>query len=94
MNASSSPTFYDDISCLGLLDWRILREEYWNRADEQEHRHAKLHRQAEAQIPVTVPVKDILEIVVYEPTGRQWMEEQVASRNLEIKVRMDRKLYY
>lgn len=94
VNAVSTKEFYDDISDLEHLDWYILHAKYWNSDDQEEHRRNKLHRQAEAEIPVTIPLEKITAIIVYDDEKLHLLREEIRARGLDITAMIDRRLYY
>jgi len=93
VNAISAGGFFTDISDLGELDWAVLRAEYWRSDNEEQHRRNKLLRQAEAQIPVMVPVHRFLGLDVCDVQALQRVRQMVVDAGISLSVKRNRRLY-
>ena len=94
VNARSAEEFFTDIVDLEKLDWKILRARYWGSDDGEQHRQNKLLRQAEAQIPVVVPVNKFLGLGVYDNRVLQLSKQMVVEAGVSLPVERNRSLYY
>lgn len=93
INARSARLFFTDVADLDKLHWDILKANYWGSDDERQHRTQKLRRQAEAQIPITVPVTRFLDVRVYDEDALQEAEAMASQASVSIPVLCDRSLY-
>lgn len=95
VNAVSAAQFFTDIADLSKLDWDTLHADYWgDKSDPVAHQRKKLHRQAEALIPLHVPIDKIVDIVVHNENVRKIVLYEVNRQGLAIPVRTNTKLYY
>jgi hypothetical protein len=92
-NAVSAALFFTDIADLDKLNWDVLRAHDWGSDDEAQHRENELWRQAEAQIPVRVPVARFLDLCVYDEDGLQAAQDIVSEGGVSLPVRWDSELY-
>lgn len=76
--------FYDNMEDLRHIDWGILQTRNFSRDQDDP---SKIDRyQAEALVHSHVPVAALLGVVCYTDRARQWVQQEAAQRQLQLKV--------
>lgn len=91
---SRDARFFSRLDCLDQLDWKVLSASSWYDDDTEEHGRKKRARQAEALIPVRIPIPMIQRIVVCSKGTQQQMQEIMDAHGLEIPVESNRSFYF
>lgn len=76
--------FYNDLQYLSEVDWNMVFEKHWKNTEEDFDRMRR--KQAEFLVKHHVPVSCISGIVVFDETGKTFVEGVVTRLGLEIPV--------
>jgi hypothetical protein len=84
--------YYDDLTNLNMIDWKIMKETYW--ADTNEDPDRKRRRQAEFLIYEEMPVDLIDMIVVLNETTKIFIEKMIKKFEYQMPVKIKPEWYY
>ncbi len=84
--------FYDNLQNLNVIDWQIMKEQYWNNTPEDGDR--KRRRQAEFLIHQFVPWKLIKEIAVQNITLKSQVSKLLQNFNFNNSIKVYANWYY
>ncbi len=84
--------FFDDLSDLDKIDWKIMYSDFWNDTDDQPDR--KRRRQAEFLVHRAFPWDLVHEIAVMTNNMKISVQRILATFNVKTSVRIRRDWYY
>jgi hypothetical protein len=84
--------YYDDMTYLNMIDWKIMKETYW--ADNNEDPDRKRRRQAEFLVYEEVPLDLIDMIVVLNETIKIFVEKIIKKFECQLPIKTKPEWYY
>jgi hypothetical protein len=92
--ADHDSTIYHDLSCLGMLDWDVIRARSWYREDERDIEVVRRKKAAEVLVPDSVNARWFRRIVVCSPSLADTIRKFPAIRSMKMRVGLGGPRFY